>query len=348
MPNAEPTNLEFVTLAFPAAIDPLRVWAAGFSNGGMMSNRLACEAPETFRAVATAAGTIAINGDEQTTGIRTCTKSHNKAIKAAGGSGAVAPVSVLDIHGGKDAYVPPAGNPFLGFPSTKDTMASWAKRANCIKTPVDVKDFKKSGAFTTSTWQNCSEDAVIELVMSEEGDHAWYQGSDFDATTYALDFFERAAESVYDIKPTRPLAASPSTASAPAEAVDEDETDEPAAAAPTTAPTAAPTPIAITIQDGQASQVSSSFSSSSGSKASSSSSSVSAAGDAADDDAPVSPEELKTLQTMAAAMGMDPTLAEKALPQVRVLLLLLLLFVMRSQFRLCVLRHSSISVCIHQ
>jgi poly(3-hydroxybutyrate) depolymerase len=64
------------------AIDASRVFATGMSNGGMLSHRLACEAADVFRAVASVAGTDA-NSD--------CRPSR--------------PIAVLHIHAKDDDHV---------------------------------------------------------------------------------------------------------------------------------------------------------------------------------------------------------------------------------------------------
>ena len=38
-------------------VDPERIFATGFSNGAMLTHRLACEAGDVFRAIAAVAGT---------------------------------------------------------------------------------------------------------------------------------------------------------------------------------------------------------------------------------------------------------------------------------------------------
>ena len=66
-----------------ANVDPRRVFATGLSNGGYLSYRLACEAADLFTATAPGAG--GIDGID-------CRPSR--------------PISVLDIHGTRDRFVP--------------------------------------------------------------------------------------------------------------------------------------------------------------------------------------------------------------------------------------------------
>ena len=66
-----------------ANVDGRRVFATGLSNGGYLSYRLACEAADLFTAIAPGAG--GISGIECRPG---------------------RPISVLDIHGTSDRFVP--------------------------------------------------------------------------------------------------------------------------------------------------------------------------------------------------------------------------------------------------
>src|SRR4051812_9297114 len=69
-------------------VDPKRVFATGFSNGGAMAQRLACQAADAFAAVAP------VSGENQF---------------ALGGCKPTQPVAVLDIHGSLDACWPYVG-----------------------------------------------------------------------------------------------------------------------------------------------------------------------------------------------------------------------------------------------
>lgn len=79
-------------------VDPERVWVAGSSNGGMMAARLACQAPDVFRAAVVVSGALV-------TGCRT-------------------PVRLLHLHGLYDTTVPLAGGQaFEGF--TFPAASTW-------------------------------------------------------------------------------------------------------------------------------------------------------------------------------------------------------------------------------
>jgi len=95
-------------------LDPARVSIVGYSNGGFMAHRLACELGEKVASIVS----IAAAGP------------HDAC--AAG-----APVSVLEIHGDRDPVVPFAGGPLFGraeLPRVKDlvsSLAPWRSANGC-------------------------------------------------------------------------------------------------------------------------------------------------------------------------------------------------------------------------
>jgi polyhydroxybutyrate depolymerase len=97
-------------------IDPARVFVFGHSNGGFMSYRLACEAAETFAAMASLAGGTFANASD-------C-------------QGPVVPVSVLQIHGTLDASIAydgalDAAEPSTGYPAAAEAVSRHAARSGC-------------------------------------------------------------------------------------------------------------------------------------------------------------------------------------------------------------------------
>ena len=107
------------------AIDGARVFAAGMSNGGMLAHRLACEAPDVFRAVASVAGTDATAN---------CAPSR--------------PASVLHIHARNDTHVLFTGgageDAFRHASEVMDFVSvlrpwRWVKRNQCGPVPASWK-----------------------------------------------------------------------------------------------------------------------------------------------------------------------------------------------------------------
>lgn len=139
------------------AIDRNRIFATGMSNGGMMSHRLACDAADLFRAVASVAGTDATT---------TCQPSRT--------------VAVLHIHAKDDTHVlynggagPDAfrdASKVMDFVSVPDTIARWVARNQCAATPQRV--FDKPGA-RCDIYTSCRDHAAVELCTTDSGGHSW-------------------------------------------------------------------------------------------------------------------------------------------------------------------------------
>jgi polyhydroxybutyrate depolymerase len=139
------------------AIAADRVFATGMSNGGMLSHRLACEAADVFRAVASVAGTDATSS---------CTPSR--------------PISVLHIHARDDDHVLFNGgagpNAFrdeskvMNFVSVPETMSRWVQRDRCTAPPQRTLD--KPGAYC-ETHSGCAGGTSVQLCVTDSGGHSW-------------------------------------------------------------------------------------------------------------------------------------------------------------------------------
>jgi polyhydroxybutyrate depolymerase len=139
------------------AVDAKRVFATGMSNGGMMSHRLACEAADVFRAVASVAGTDATSH---------CSPSR--------------PISVLHIHARDDDHVlfnggagPAAfrdASSVMNFVSVPDTIARWVQRDQCNANPQRV--VQVAGAYCDA-YTSCAGGAKVQLCVTQTGGHSW-------------------------------------------------------------------------------------------------------------------------------------------------------------------------------
>ncbi|WP_422018424.1 alpha/beta hydrolase family esterase [Roseateles sp.] len=139
------------------AIDATRVFATGMSNGGMLVHRLACEAPDVFRAVASVAGTDATTS---------CAPSR--------------PISVLHIHARDDDHVLFNGgagpNAFrderkvMAFVSVPETISRWVQRDHCA-TPAQ-RTLDTPGAFC-ETHTGCAGGTSVQLCVTDTGGHSW-------------------------------------------------------------------------------------------------------------------------------------------------------------------------------
>lgn len=138
-------------------IDPDRVFAAGMSNGGMMSHRLACEAPHLFRAIASVAGPdVTLD----------CAPARA--------------VSILHIHARDDDHVLFDGGAGPGafrdpgkvtdFTSVPETIARWVRRDQCATPPRRV--LEHPGAYC-ERYTGCRGGASVQLCVTERGGHSW-------------------------------------------------------------------------------------------------------------------------------------------------------------------------------
>lgn len=138
-------------------IDPARIYAAGHSNGGIMSYRLACEASDLFAGIGLQAGTLSID---------TCTPSH--------------PVSLLHIHGTADENLPIGGGAGKGvagvsFRPPIDGIRTLARVDGCPTTPTTTTD-PDNADVTIDTWSPCSQGTEVQLVKVAGASHAFMGG----------------------------------------------------------------------------------------------------------------------------------------------------------------------------
>jgi polyhydroxybutyrate depolymerase len=156
------------------AVDTSRIYVAGFSNGGMMTYRLSCELGERVAGIAVVAG--AFNVSE-------CDSD--------------ATTDVLIVHGTDDLTVP-----YRGGATNERTAArfgqwmnasvgvatrSWMARDRCESRPTTTVD----GSITRETYDDCADDAKLQVVTIAGGAHVWPISSSFgfDASASIVDYF---------------------------------------------------------------------------------------------------------------------------------------------------------------
>lgn len=138
-------------------VDAGRVFATGMSNGGMLAHRLACDAADVFRAVASVAGTDATER---------CTPSR--------------PISVLHIHARDDTHVLFDGgagpgafrdtSKVMNFVSVPETISRWVARDRC--TGPAQRTWEVPGAYCETT-TGCADGREVQLCVTETGGHSW-------------------------------------------------------------------------------------------------------------------------------------------------------------------------------
>jgi polyhydroxybutyrate depolymerase len=131
-------------------VDPARIYATGFSNGALLSYRLACEMSDTFAAVAPVAGVLITDP---------CQPQEA--------------VSILHVHGLQDNAVPYEGGSSAGagleFPPVEESLAAWTALDGCSGSPqVEVE-----GIVTHTTYGNCQAGTAVELYTIDGMGHSW-------------------------------------------------------------------------------------------------------------------------------------------------------------------------------
>jgi polyhydroxybutyrate depolymerase len=165
------------------AIDPERIYANGFSNGGGMSFLLSCALSERIAAIGTVSGAFLYDWDA-------CQPAR--------------PVPLIAFHGTADPVVPFAGGRStyfdLPFPAVSDWVQAYAAHNGCAQSPealpagTEVRGAQYSG---------CAQNADVVFYTVEGGGHTWPGGPDMlkfitgptchsiDASRLMWDFFEQ-------------------------------------------------------------------------------------------------------------------------------------------------------------
>lgn len=145
-------------------VDRRRVYAAGFSNGGMMAYRLACQS-DRFAAVGPVAGVQAVD----------CPQPR--------------PTSILHIHGTADTWVPfggPEGSTDDDMPAVRPVLAEWRERMNCAPATVT------SAGNVRRTASRCPGGRDVNLITIRGLDHEWpTRAEGVNATETLWRFFAR-------------------------------------------------------------------------------------------------------------------------------------------------------------
>jgi polyhydroxybutyrate depolymerase len=142
-------------------VDPKRIYATGFSNGGRMSYRLGCEAADLFAAIAPVAGTKSFPDLENSPG---CAPQR--------------PIPLLDIMGSLDSRI--AAQP--------RQIAEWRELNGCTDAEVEVT--YREGRHACSSYQECTAGTSVTYCIVDGVGHAWPR-SGFSANDRIWALFER-------------------------------------------------------------------------------------------------------------------------------------------------------------
>ena len=137
-------------------IDPKRVYATGFSNGGIFTQYLGCRAGDLFAAIAPVSGYLPVAA------LDACRPARSP--------------SVLEIGGDADPIVPYDGGTVAVGPvdrgsilSAARSVAFWARAASCAEPPAVA-----AGA---TTYASCGRGRSVVLETVAGGGHAWPGGT---------------------------------------------------------------------------------------------------------------------------------------------------------------------------
>lgn len=151
--------LDDVAAAVP--LDPERLYVTGFSNGGAMAYRLACET-DRFAAFGPVAGGLVANCQDPE------------------------PTSILHVHGTSDRVVPFDGVTDIWRTPVVEVLADWRERDDCGTPAATTK------GRTQLTTASCAAGREVGLLAVDGLDHAWPTADDgLDATETLWAFFER-------------------------------------------------------------------------------------------------------------------------------------------------------------
>jgi polyhydroxybutyrate depolymerase len=145
-------------------VDNSRVFAAGFSAGGAMAYRVACELSDRFIAIASLAGRL---------DLQSCQPAR--------------PVSILEMHGTADTIV--------SYARGADAVQHWVALDGCSGDPRQTVD----GITKTSTWSSCQGGTMVRFDTVEGGHHTWFGSTvdpvpgEPDSSVAAWDFFSHLA-----------------------------------------------------------------------------------------------------------------------------------------------------------
>lgn len=165
--------MNFALINYP--LNPRRLYFAGLSSGGFMSNRMACRTSNRIAAIFSVAA-----------GIRAAVRPECTATR---------PMPVGIVNGTLDTIVPYDGIPsFLAsnppnLTSAIDTAGFWVERNGCSLLPVEMLALPDASIDNTTVsrrrYLGCSADRPVTLYTVTGGGHTW-PGTPFATYTIGL------------------------------------------------------------------------------------------------------------------------------------------------------------------
>lgn len=135
-------------------IDVDRVHSTGFSNGGFMSNRLACELPDVFASIAPVSGLIGVPCN---------------------------PDRVVPVHQSQGVQ-----DVLVWYPRAVKDNRKWAEINGCEDQSIV---YYEAGDVTCSFYPHCEAPAEVEFCATKGVGHAWVDEDWYHTTDENLAFF---------------------------------------------------------------------------------------------------------------------------------------------------------------
>jgi len=155
-------------------IDSKKIFAAGYSQGGLFAQNVACKLSNKFAAVAAVASSMSVQLFEN------C-KPENK-------------ISLLMIHGTRDNTLPFNGLDAGSFSlvSTPSVLNLWGELNNC-NSDATAEILPDNGdpyiSVIKRSYENCTGNVKTILYEVDGGGHSWFTSPDINATKTIVDFF---------------------------------------------------------------------------------------------------------------------------------------------------------------
>ncbi len=128
-------------------VDPKRIYVTGMSNGGFMTNKLACDAADLFAAAASVAGELVVAAAD-------CKPSR--------------PIPIMMFHGTGDMRVPYEGVDNLK--GSRESFEIWREKNSCTGEPENTY---MNGTASCETYKKCKSSVEVTLCTIEGMGHCW-------------------------------------------------------------------------------------------------------------------------------------------------------------------------------
>ena len=164
------------------SIDSNKIYAAGHSNGRMMSYYVAVSISDTFAAIGSCGG---------------CISGHLRDFDLVTIPEPIDPVPIVEFHGEKDREVPYDGGWNSGhsifYGSVDETINFWVEHNECDTEPITTVN----GNITVDLYSNGNEGTEVLLYSVANKGHIWFGGQPWEdadpeisTTDLMWDFFE--------------------------------------------------------------------------------------------------------------------------------------------------------------